>query len=651
MDEQFLTVFLEESTEHLQSLNDNVLVLEKNPTDLKVVGEIFRSAHTFKGMSATMGFTDMANLTHQMENVLDDIRNQIQDVTPVVIDIIFECIDLLERMVSDVQNGGTGVMDVSSTIDSLIRFKENKTNNIHTENKSILNEVTTNTSSTHKVIVTLTEECSMKSVRSYMVLDALNQIAEVIKTEPAIDTLEKGEFDLEFIIHLNTSSSSEEIEEIIQSISEIDSIKIEENEKEEELPTFSKEKEEAKGNTVQSTENTSSDKKIKQLTNSTIRVNLEKIEELVNMFEETVIERGHIEEIAKSLENKELQERLEKLSNVSKDLQNLVLNMRMVPVETVFNRFPRMVRTLAKDLGKKIDLVIDGEDTEIDRIVIDEIGDPLVHLIRNSVDHGVETIEKRKKIGKPEVGTVNLKAYHSGNSVIIEISDDGNGINRANVLSKAIKNGIITEGESSRLSNREVYDLLFAPGFSTAEVISDISGRGVGLDVVKTTITKLGGTLQVESEEGKGSTFIIELPLTLSIIQTMLISSKENKYGIPLGNIVETMKISKDEIQVLQKKEVINYRDKIIPVLSLNKIFFNEDWFNSGKPNNDYLVVVVKSMDGLFALAVDEIYGQREIVLKTLGGFFQDSKYFSGATIMGDGKVVLILNCDTIRKG
>ena len=381
--------------------------------------------------------------------------------------------------------------------------------------------------------------------------------------------------------------------------------------------------------------------------NRSIRVQLEKIERLMNMFEESVIERGRIDELAQAIQNKELIEHLNRLGDISKDIQNVLLNMRMVPIETVFNRFPRMVRMLAKDLGKKIDLQITGEDTEVDKIVIDEIGDPLVHLIRNAIDHGIETVEKRRDAGKNETGTIKLEAFHSGNHVVIQITDDGNGIHKGKVLEKAIKNGVVTESEANKLTDREVFDLIFQPGFSTAEVVSDLSGRGVGLDVVKHTIHSLGGHLIIDSEEGKGSTFRIELPLTLSIIQSMLVQTNDKRYALPLGNIVEAIRIKREDIQTLQGKDVLNYRDQIIEVKHLSTVFGEKSVDEAFESYESQMVpvLIVRNTHRSYGLIVNTIIYQREIVLKSLGDFFaESSNYFSGATILGDGRVVLILN-------
>ncbi|HHT7190781.1 TPA: chemotaxis protein CheW [Bacillus cereus] len=667
MQTDLLNIFFEESEEHLQSLNENVLILEQNPADMGVVGEIFRSAHTFKGMSASMEFTEMADLTHKMENVLDEIRHGNIVVNANIIDVIFECIDNLEKMVADVQQGGIGNIDVVSTkhkLEALLNGNvENSTE--HIEQERINDDDTV----LYEVHITVEQQAILKAVRAIMCIEALQNVGNIEKTVPSIEEIEADAFGFEFTVFMDTDRSVEELKQVVLHVSEIEKVAVKQG-----APKLEKvSKEAVTQKVIQIEEKTpltevaqveSSIAEVQQpvstmlakstvktknakVENRSIRVQLEKIERLMNMFEESVIERGRIDELAQTIQNKELIEHLNRLGDISKDIQNVLLNMRMVPIETVFNRFPRMVRMLAKDLGKRIDLQITGEDTEVDKIVIDEIGDPLVHLIRNAIDHGVETVEKRRDAGKDETGTIKLEAFHSGNHVVIQITDDGNGIHKGKVLEKAVKNGVITEAEANKLTDREVFDLIFQPGFSTAEVVSDLSGRGVGLDVVKHTIHSLGGHLIIDSEEGKGSTFRIELPLTLSIIQSMLVQTNDTRYAIPLGNIVEAIRIKREDIQSLQGKDVLNYRNQIIEVKHLNTVFGEKtvDEAFSSYDSQMVPVLIVRNSHRSYGLIVNTIIGQREIVLKSLGDFFaESSNYFSGATILGDGRVVLILN-------
>ncbi|MED3121324.1 chemotaxis protein CheA [Bacillus thuringiensis] len=663
MQTDLLNIFFEESEEHLQSLNENVLVLEQNPADMDVVGEIFRSAHTFKGMSASMEFTEMADLTHKMENVLDEIRHGNIVVNADIIDVIFECIDNLEKMVADVQQGGMGNIDVVSTKQKLEALLNG---NVETTTEHIeQNHIDNDDAVSHEVHITVEQQAILKAVRAIMCIEALQNVGNIQKTAPSIEEIEADAFGFEFTVFMDTDCSIEELKQVVLHVSEIEKVEVKQGEPisrevaskkvvtqevvqvEETLqPAVATQVESPIVATNQPAKSTTKTKNAK-VENRSIRVQLEKIERLMNMFEESVIERGRIDELAQTIQNKELIEHLNRLGDISKDIQNVLLNMRMVPIETVFNRFPRMVRMLAKDLGKKIDLQITGEDTEVDKIVIDEIGDPLVHLIRNAIDHGVETVEKRRDAGKNETGTIKLEAFHSGNHVVIQITDDGNGIHKGKVLEKAIKNGVVTEADANRLTDREVFDLIFQPGFSTAEVVSDLSGRGVGLDVVKHTIHSLGGHLIIDSEEGKGSTFRIELPLTLSIIQSMLIQTNDKRYALPLGNIVEAIRIKKEDIQSLQGKDVLNYRNQIIEVKHLSTVFGEKtvDEAFASYDGQMVPVLIVRNTHRSYGLIVNTIIGQREIVLKSLGDFFaESSNYFSGATILGDGRVVLILN-------
>ncbi|MBC1395536.1 chemotaxis protein CheA [Listeria welshimeri] len=617
MTTNMLDLFIEEASEHLQALNDNLLQLEKEPTNGQLVSEIFRSAHTFKGMSATMGFQQVADLTHAMENVLDEVRNNRLAVTEHLVDIIFTCTSHLETMVSDIQHGGQGAADITKTVADLEAL-------LHPEQEAELV-----VEKTYRIQIQIEEAAILKAVRAVMCLERLAEIGIISETLPDREAIELEEFEHTFEVVLESAQSKEEIKAVILAISEIEKVIV--TEEVEEVQIIEPIKKAAKQTT-------------KRLENKTIRVQLEKIEKLMNVFEESVIERARIDEIAEKTNNKELMEHLGRFSSISKEIQNGLLNMRMVPVDSVFNRFPKMVRTLAKELGKKIDLVIEGADTEVDKIVIDEIGDPLVHLIRNSVDHGAETVEVRRKNGKNETATINLKAFHSGNNVVIEIADDGAGINKRKVLEKAITKNVVTRAESTKMTDAEIFDLLFDSGFSTADQVSDLSGRGVGLDVVRNTILKIGGKISVESSENAGSTFRIEIPLTLSIIQSMLVATSERRYAVPLANVAEAITINPADIQHVHGKDLINYRETIIEVLDLGQCFHETPL----KDTDELLLLVVKNAKRTFGLIIKDIIGQREIVLKTLGGFFSESQIaFSGATILGDGRVVLILNLET----
>jgi two-component system chemotaxis sensor kinase CheA len=508
----------------------------------------------------------------------------------------------------------------------------------------------------YEVSIFIRPDCLLKAARVYMVFDVLEKIGDIIKSVPSVEQLEEEQFDNEFVVTIVTHDSMEDIEKKVMKVSEIEKVtvvplkisdlkKVNNEDSSDEQKNVSQNVEGQKKKEASSAKKTT-DKKI-TLSNKTIRVNIERLDALMNLFEELVIDRGRLDQIAKELNHQQLSETVEKMSRVTNDLQSVVLTMRMVPVEAVFNRFPKMVRSLSRELGKKIHLQIIGQETELDRTVIDEIGDPLVHLLRNSVDHGIEMPEERLRKGKPEEGTIQLKAYHSGNHVFIEITDDGAGINREKVARKAVEKGIITEEQMNQLTDKEIFNLILTSGFSTADKISDISGRGVGLDVVKNTIESLGGTISVHSEENVGTTFLIQLPLTLSIISVMLVEVQKEKYAIPLTSIIETAIFKKSEIYYAHEQPVIDFRGKVVPILSLQEIFQVPKVIEG----NDYIsTVIIRKGDKLAGLVVDSFIGQEEIVLKSLGNYLTNVFAISGATILGDGQVALIIDCNALIK-
>ncbi|ANB59523.1 chemotaxis protein CheA [Anoxybacteroides amylolyticum] len=672
---QYLEIFIDESKEHLQTINEQLLELEKSPDDLSIVNEIFRSAHTLKGMSATMGFEDLANLTHQMENVLDGIRNHKIVVTPELLDVVFRAVDDLEAMVNSIASGGDGKRDVREVVQQLKQIEKGDIPPAKTEQHSTMSTLTQTYGEfeynvlqhskeqgfyTYEIHVKLRADCLLKAARVFMVFDALNQVGEVIKANPSVELLEEEKFDQEFVVTVVSKESAEKLHGLVSKVSEVEEVKVtvidvdklRPNELVPSQPVLSEteaavtaEKEEQKEE--KAAEQKEEKEQHKAVTNKTIRVNIERLDILMNLFEELVIDRGRLEQISRELNHPELHETVERMSRISSDLQNIILNMRMVPVETVFNRFPRMVRQLARDLGKKINLEIIGAETELDRTVIDEIGDPLVHLLRNAIDHGIEMPDVRRAKGKPEEGTVKLKAYHSGNHVFIEIEDDGAGINREKVLQKAINKGIISKQNAANLTDKQVYELIFASGFSTADKISDISGRGVGLDVVKSTIESLGGSVTIDSQEGIGSIFSIQLPLTLSIISVMLVEIQQEKYAVPLSSIIETAIIKREDILHAHHQKVIDFRGKVVPLLFLKEVF---DVPVVKEDNDFFSVVIVRKGEKMAGLVVDSFIGQQEVVLKSLGNYLTSVFAISGATILGDGQVALIIDCNALIK-
>lgn len=681
---QYMDAFIDESSQHLEAINDNLLALEKDPENLSLVQEIFRSAHTLKGMSATMGFEEVADLTHQLENVLDKVRNEQLKVTTELMDVLFSSVDALEQMIEAVTEGREADVDLDGVLAGLNLFMGGEqaaalatatapaTQKKEADSKLLASGViqavdqfalTVLTQSVeagfniYYLKVTLDEKCLLKAARSYMVFRLLEEEGEVIQSYPTVQEIEEEAFDTTFEVIYVSKRQAQELEKAILNISEIEKVEIE-TLSVEMIAAHLKSKEEeqeakraatpAKAGKKQGKQPQAKDANNGQRVHKTIRVNIERLDGLMNLFSELVIDRGRLEQIARELNHQELLDTVEHMSRISSDLQDLILTMRMVPVEQVFNRFPKMVRSLARELGKEVELIMQGAETELDRTVIDEIGDPLVHLLRNAIDHGLETREERIRMGKPAQGRVELTAYHSGNHVFIEIKDDGRGINREKVLQKAIERGIVSEETAQTLTDQQVYDLLFSSGFSTAEKVSDVSGRGVGLDVVKTKIESLGGRVTVESEQGVGTTFIVHLPLTLSIITALLIKVADETYAIPLTSIIEAILVDKEDIRTVHGQKVLDFRGKVIPLVDLNAVFETNKELEE---QEDMLsVVVVRKGEKLAGLVVDDLLGQQDIVLKSMGRYLSQVFAISGATILGDGQVALIVDCNALIK-
>ncbi|MBA9086111.1 two-component system chemotaxis sensor kinase CheA [Fontibacillus solani] len=682
---QYLSMFIDESNDHLQSLNENMLELENNPEDIGIVQVIFRSAHTLKGMAATMGFEDLSSLTHQMENVLDLVRNEKLKMQDFIFDTLFKSLDALQSMVQDITQGGEGKADVSSIVASLQAIVKGEgvpsgnsssapatkssaeSGNIQLDEYqySVLEQ---SIAEGHKVMhinVSIREDCQLKAARAYLVFDLLERYGEIVKSHPTVQDIEQEKFDRSFSLYYITQKEAAELQSMILNLSEIETAEVMLLDQDTLSQLVSGMKETAPAAGVPSEEeaaNKTAGKAVPDADKSkpasriaggsapsrTIRVDIDRLDVLMNLLSELLIDRARLEQLANEVKRSDLTETVEHMSRVGSDLQNIVLKLRMVQVDTVFSRFPRMVRDLSKSLDKKIDLVITGAETEMDRTVIDEIGDPLVHLLRNAVDHGVESTAQRIALGKPETGTVQLRAFHSGNHVFIEIEDDGSGIDRHKVLGKALKNGIVSESEASQMSDEQVFMLLFAPGFSTAEVITDVSGRGVGLDVVRSKIESLSGVVSVESKLGQGTKFSVQLPLTLSIISAMLIKVGSEKYAIPLSSIVETGLIKRDQIRNVHGYTMIPYRDTHIPVMSLSQLFDIPDFDEAAEEETE--MVVVRKGERLAALTVEDFIGQSEIVIKNLGKYLPSIQGVAGATILGDGQVALIIDPNAFIK-
>ncbi len=683
---QYMGMFLEESREHLQTLNRCLLSLENDPRNLSVLDEIFRSAHTIKGMSATMGFTAIAELTHEMENVLDLLRKGQIKASPSIIDTLFKCLDTLEQSVESIASNSEATVDIKPLVVKLVKLAAGKDQEepapaaaatktaaapvVATSSGITLNDTEIDVIkaanrqgyAAYEVQVGLREGCLLKSARAYMVMNALDELGDVIKSVPPAEELEKENFDYSFSVVALSVAEPEKVQQALLAISEIDLATV--------LPLAIPDaalaaaapaikpaaeadvKSEVEAPTVKQDAPlapdapSAADKKLRG--GQSVRVDIDKLDTLLNLVGELVINKTRLEQIGLSHRLTDLTETIEQMDRVTTDLQAVVMKVRMVPVGQVFNRFPRMVRDLSRDLNKEVNLIIQGEETELDRTVIDEIGDPLVHLLRNAIDHGIESPAEREAKGKNPVGEIRLIARHEGNNVIIMVEDDGAGVNPEVVKQKALEKGIINQAEADKMDAAEAVRLLFLPGFSTAKVVTDVSGRGVGMDAVKTKIESLGGMVDVETKVNEGSRFKIRLPLTLAIIQALLVKVCEEIYAIPLGSIDSTINITPGDIKTIQNQEVILLRGQIIPIVRLGNVLGVPE---SGNENAEELYVVIVHMGEQKAgVIVDTLIGQQEIVIKSLGKLLAAIKVLAGATILGDGRVALILDVGSIMQ-
>lgn len=667
---QYLEIFIEESKEHLQSLNECLLQLENEPHNMELLNEVFRVAHTLKGMAGTMGFTKMQTLTHDMENALSAIRNGKIQVDGNLIDLLFQCLDALENYIEEIINTGSeGKESYEILIQKLNQFlsgdsqkeEEQKTSkegqNANKEEQAILSlsEYEQNAIRTgfqqgyqaYAITVYLNASCVLKSARAFIVFRTLERYGEIIKSTPAVEDIEDEKFDLEFSVVILSQEEKEKFTKDILSIAEIVDVKITEIREE----THLKNPEQPKASTQENTQsltkvdqNEEHENRVKPRAGKTVRVDIERLDTLMNLVSELIIVKNSLEDVDRRAEQN-FNESIEYLERITTNLHDAVMKVRMVPVERVFNRFPRMIRDLSRQLEKEIHLEMSGEETELDRTVIDEIGDPLIHLLRNAADHGLETAEDRIKKGKPASGHVYLRAYQDGNNVVIEVEDDGRGIDAKIIKQKALEKGVITSETAENMSEQELVELLFQPSFSTAATVTDVSGRGVGLDVVKTKIEALGGDIEVKTKLGKGSKFIVRLPLTLAIIQALMVQVGDEKYAIPLNTIQTIEDIPVSEIKSVQKQEVIVLRNTVIPIVRLHAIL---DVPEKEKEKNTLTIVIVRKGEKQAGFVVDGLLGQQEIVIKSIGQYLSYIKMIAGATILGDGEVALILDVNTL---
>lgn len=687
---QYLEIFLDESNEHLQTLSDQLIILEKEPDNSDTINEIFRAAHSLKGMAGTMGYKRMQNLTHDMENVFSEVRNGNMEVNSNLVDVLFQCLDALETYVDNIrETQDEGTDDNEPIIKALNAFiasegkgnaapaakkeeapaatasaapADDKDMPLADFEKNAVNEALKKNLHVYKIKVSVDENCILKAARAFLVFKNLEGRGDIIKSEPSVQDIEDEKFDFDFSIIVVTEEKYDNIIALIKNVSEIKDAagqEITQPFPEEQTEEAKEEKKEtsAVSQTAKpaaakpAAKKPTSTGKTSGSVSHTVRVDIEKLDVLMNLVSELIIAKNglvsasHVEGDEAAALNQSFTEQIEYLERVTTNLHESVMKVRMMPIESVFSRFPRMIRDLNKKLGKKMELYMSGEDTELDRTVIDEIGDPIMHLLRNSADHGLESAEIRKERGKSEVGSIFLDAFQEGNNVVIEVRDDGNGIDTEKVKAKAVEKGTITQEQADVMTDKEAIDLLFRPSFSTAEKVTDVSGRGVGLDVVKSKIEALGGDVEVKTKYGEGSTFSIRLPLTLAIIQALMVKLGDEKYAISLGSIETIEDIPVSDIKYVHAKEVIHLRGNVIPLIRLRDLL---DVPGEPEESENITVVVVRKGDKQAGLVVDSLIGQMEIVIKSLGKYIRINKMISGATILGDGSVALIIDANTL---
>ena len=681
---QYLEIFIDETKEHLQNLNTSILELEQDPGNMDTVNEIFRAAHSLKGMAGTMGYKRMQTLTHDMENVFSEVRNGSIKVNAEVIDVLFQILDALDEYLNNIQSSADeGTNDNENLIKALNAFLDGKndvrevsasavvtdTNKKTADDRDkwkdmqfnesqihVLQEATAKNMNVIGLTIYVQESCILKAARAFLVYKTLEDMGEIIISNPSAQDIEDEKFDFDFSIIMVSEAGADkaiaaaksvsEIEEVVGGLVDIKAYETDEKTNDIQVKEASYVQENNTNAAVKTETAKTPENKKKPVVNRTVRVDIEKLDDLMNLVSELIIAKNSLVSAttakANSSDNGAVNEQIEYLESVTTNLHESVMKVRMVPIETVVNKFPRMIRDLQKKLGKRMELYMSGEDTELDRTVVDEIGDPLMHLLRNSADHGIEEDENlRIQRGKPVVGSIHLDAYQDGNNVVIEVRDDGNGIDVEKVKEKAIERGTITEEQAAVMTDKEIINLLFLPSFSTAKTISDVSGRGVGLDVVRSKIESLSGEVEVKSTLGVGSVWTIRLPLTLAIIQSLMVVIGGEKYAIPLGMIQTLESIAPSDVKFVQQKEVIHLRGSVIPIVRLSEVLGCTSTKNA---DEEMIAVIVKKGDKMAGLIIDELIGQQEIVIKSLGKYINKSKIISGATILGDGEVALIVD-------
>ena len=612
--QEILEDFLVEAFELIEQIDHDLVELESNPEDLELLNRIFRVAHTVKGSSSFLNFDVLTKLTHHMEDVLNKARHGELKITPDIMDVVLESVDMMKALLRSIRERGNDVdagVNISDICDRLTAINEGKD------------------ISSSKPKEEVKEEAKEPS--------AMDQ-------EPEVDVNSLSEAEVEA-----------EIERLLKVRKAEDQARREKQKQNEqsEAPAPKVETSAAKEHKPQQKDENTPAQAIASAVEQTIRVEVKILDNLMNLIGELVLGKNRLLKIYDDVEERyegekfleELNQVVSQLSLVTTDIQLAVMKTRMLPIAKVFNKFPRMVRDLSRELGKQIDLEISGEETELDKSIVEEIGDPLVHIIRNSCDHGIEDPKDRLAAGKPEKGVIELKAYNEGNHIVVEIVDDGKGIDALAVKMKALERGLITEREVDNMTDKEAFSLIFKPGFSMAKQITNVSGRGVGMDVVKTNIEKLNGIIDIDSEVGRGTIMKLKIPLTLAIIQSLLVGSQEEFYAIPLASVKETVRVPVDDIYTIEGKNVLRLRDEVLSLVRLSDLFGVKQIFESG---DQTYVVVINVADSKLGIIVDSLIGQEEIVIKSLGNYLQNIRGIAGGTIRGDGKVTLIVDVGMI---
>lgn len=648
--EQYRQLFIEEAKEHVEILTKSLLILEKDPKNTDVLNMLFRSAHTLKGSSGMMGFKDFQELTHAMEDVFDGMRKGGQSSSDLT-SILLECVDALTLRLERIQSRQQEEIDVRSYVERLRCASQ--TVQANTQNRTSSPEKTptepAETQFNEKEMTTMkeaqasgekcytielkfTNDCAFKSIRANMVLAKLAQLAKIVKTSPSTNEIKEENSGSGFKITVTTSSEEHEIQECAKSVCEIEQVDITP------VSLSHLDQKEVRGTTQTSEEKTLAEARSTQ----TIRVKFDQLDKLMNWVGELVINKIALLQVTAGSKHDELKRISGNIDRLTADLQDLVMEVRMVPVSQVFDRFPRLIRDLSLKKGKKIDLVMDGREIEVDRTVLDEIGEPLIHLLRNGIDHGIEAPNEREKNNKNPTGKIRLSAKRKGDHIIIEIEDDGAGINPEKVKESAINKGFITEAEAGRMTKEQLTNLIFLPGLSTAKEVTETSGRGVGMDVVKTKISALGGTVRLETHEGSGTKVTIRLPLTLAIIQAILVRDSGQTYAIPANQVSEMVRIRKGEMKPLGGINAVVVRGQVMPVLHLHELLKLKG--STDEEDIELLVTFIGDEEKKLCLAVDSVVRQQDILIKSFNDALSNIRGVSGATILGDGQVVLVLD-------